>query len=228
MFSKNNLLNYINSKLKVKLFINKSLLVSLSLYPFVDFQKPRSSSYGYKSPSDLLSKPISKPRNSGFELKSDKNPLFFFYDNIQIIHSKISDFYVQNYRARRIMMDGINGSNNSARMQTSTEAQNPSMQMHYDHHQNHQNGIQMMNNANGMIMNSGDNDQDHNGVVNGGGDDDDHGGTMMVAADNHGKENGDQLTLTFQGQVYVFDSVSPGKVSSSICVKFASFSCSEH
>jgi hypothetical protein len=78
----------------------------------------------------------------------------------------------------------------------------------------------MMNNANGMIMNSGDNDQDHNGVVNGGGDDDDHGGTMMVAADNHGKENGDQLTLTFQGQVYVFDSVSPGKVSSSICVKF--------
>jgi hypothetical protein len=39
------------------------------------------------------------------------------------------------------------------------------MQMHYDHHQNHQNGIQMMNNANGMIMNSGDNDQDHNGVV---------------------------------------------------------------
>ncbi|KAH8497623.1 hypothetical protein H0E87_020057 [Populus deltoides] len=110
------------------------------------------------------------------------------------------------------MMDGINGSNNSARMHTSTEAQNPLMQMHYDHHQNHQNGIQMLSNANGMIMNNGDNDQDHNGVVNGGGDDDDHGGTMMAAADNHGKENGDQLTLTFQGQVYVFDSVSPGKV----------------
>ncbi|KAF9675098.1 hypothetical protein SADUNF_Sadunf10G0196100 [Salix dunnii] len=110
-------------------------------------------------------------------------------------------------------MDGTNGSSNSARMQMSSEAQNPSMQMHYDLHQSHQNGMQMTSNGNGMIMENGDNDHDHNGVVNGGGgDDDDHGGTMMAVADNHEIENGDQLTLTFQGQVYVFDSVSPGKV----------------
>lgn len=104
-------------------------------------------------------------------------------------------------------MDGTNGSNNSARMQMSSEAQNPSMQMHYDLHQSNQNGMQMTSDGNGMIMENGDND--HNGVVNG---DDDHGGTMMAVSDNHEIENADQLTLTFQGQVYVFDSISPGKV----------------
>ncbi|CAK7323720.1 unnamed protein product [Dovyalis caffra] len=106
-------------------------------------------------------------------------------------------------------MDGINGSNNSARMQMSTEAQNPSMHLHYGHHQSHHNGMQMISNGNGMIMNNGDND--HNGMAVGG-DEDDGGGTMMVVADDHGNENGDQLTLSFQGQVYVFDCVSPEKV----------------
>ena len=83
------------------------------------------------------------------------------------------------------------------------------MHVHYMHDQNH--GMHHLNNGNGM-----DDDHDDGGAAGGegmGGElHSDPGAVsdtpMMVAgADNN------QLTLSFQGQVYVFDSVSPEKVS---------------
>ncbi|CAL1386777.1 unnamed protein product [Linum trigynum] len=88
------------------------------------------------------------------------------------------------------------------------------LHMPYEHHHQHQ-GM-----SNGSLMNDGEEHNhchDNNGI---GSDtmtevDVDQGNfsdtqVMMVA--DHSIENGDQLTLSFQGQVYVFDSVSPEKV----------------
>ncbi|KAM7258232.1 hypothetical protein ACFE04_013973 [Oxalis oulophora] len=108
-----------------------------------------------------------------------------------------------------------------AQQQQQQQQQQHPMHLHYEHHHH---GLQQhhhhhMNNDDGL-------EDDRNGV--GGGTDDmdgdmspnpgnlsdnhvemvEHGAEMA----EHGAENGDQLTLSFQGQVYVFDSVSPQKV----------------
>lgn len=106
-------------------------------------------------------------------------------------------------------MDGIDES--QGRMQMTDEQQAIHHHAHFiqehDHHV-----LQHLSNGNGM-------EQDDNG----GGSDDmegeippDHGNL----SDNHnamvahgGSESNNQLTLSFQGQVYVFDSVLPEKVS---------------
>ncbi|KAK9757133.1 hypothetical protein RND81_01G142600 [Saponaria officinalis] len=84
------------------------------------------------------------------------------------------------------------------------------LHVHYMHDQNH--GMHHLSNGDGME------DEHDDGVTGaGGGIDnelqndhvnvgDNHGGMMIPGGDN------DQLTLSFQGQVYVFDSVSPEKV----------------
>jgi hypothetical protein len=103
-------------------------------------------------------------------------------------------------------MDGIHGVD--SRMQTSDE-QHP-IHMPYEHH-----GLHHMSNGNEM-----DDDQNNGG----GGDSNCESAEGEIHSnngnlhDNHtlimdqGNDIGDQLTLSFQGQVYVFDSVSPEKV----------------
>lgn len=120
-------------------------------------------------------------------------------------------------------MDGIHGNDAGMQMVDADDA----VHMHYDHHLHGMHGL-----SNGNGMNDG---EEHDDGGNGGGSDGmmegdgglDHGahsnnhGTMVV---DH-VENGDQLTLSFQGQVYVFDSVSPEKVIFffSMCKEFVLF-----
>ncbi|XP_044497030.1 GATA transcription factor 28-like isoform X2 [Mangifera indica] len=101
-------------------------------------------------------------------------------------------------------MDGIHGSN--VQMQIN-EGQHPMHNVHYaqEHELHHM--------SNGDVMDD-EHDDDGNGNVGGGetleGDPPSDPGSL---SDNRGNgDNGDQLTLSFQGQVYVFDSVSPEKV----------------
>lgn len=101
-------------------------------------------------------------------------------------------------------MDGLHGGDPEMHM-TDAEQQ---MHVHYMHDQNH--GMHHLSNGNVM-----DDDHDDGGAAGGegmGGElHSDPGAVsdspMMVA----GTDN-NQLTLSFQGQVYVFDSVSPEKV----------------
>ncbi|KAJ7952052.1 GATA transcription factor [Quillaja saponaria] len=95
-----------------------------------------------------------------------------------------------------------------------SDGQHPMHVRYVQEHEHH--GLHHMSNGNGM-------DDDHH--TGGGGD---GGGSEGVEGDvpsnpgnlpdNHitmvdqGTDSGDQLTLSFQGQVYVFDSVSPEKV----------------
>lgn len=98
-------------------------------------------------------------------------------------------------------MDGMHGSDAQIHM---TDAH-----MHYV--QENDNGLHHMSNGNGM-------DEDHDG----GGGSEAMEGDMPSDPGNlsdnrsvrivHGGDSGNQLTLSFQGQVYVFDSVSPEKV----------------
>ncbi|CAL1373939.1 unnamed protein product [Linum trigynum] len=93
------------------------------------------------------------------------------------------------------------------------------LNIHYEHyHHHHHHEVHGM--SNGSLMNDGEEGNDcHDN--NGNGSDTvpevevDQGNLsdsqVMIVAD-HSIENGDQLTLSFQGQVYVFDSVSPEKV----------------
>ncbi|GMH14162.1 hypothetical protein Nepgr_016003 [Nepenthes gracilis] len=103
-------------------------------------------------------------------------------------------------------MDGLHGDDAQVHM---VDAQHQ-MHMHYMHDHNQE--LHNMSNGNGL-------DEDHDDVHNGGDEDidsevpndpenvsDSHGAMVAVGADNN------QLTLSFQGQVYVFDSVSPDKV----------------
>lgn len=103
-------------------------------------------------------------------------------------------------------MDDLHGDDAQMHM---TEAEQQ-MHAHYLHEQSH--GMHHMSNGNGME------DEHDDGVAGGEGMDgelhndpgnvsDTHGGLMVANADNN------QLTLSFQGQVYVFDSVSPEKAS---------------
>ncbi|EFH59549.1 hypothetical protein ARALYDRAFT_479637 [Arabidopsis lyrata subsp. lyrata] len=99
-------------------------------------------------------------------------------------------------------MDELHG--NNGRMHIGV-AQDP-MHVQYDHH-----GLHHIDNGNGMMDEHTDGGMDE-GVET---DIPSHPGN---SADNRGEvvdrgiENGDQLTLSFQGQVYVFDRVSPEKV----------------
>ncbi|KAM3749726.1 hypothetical protein ACB098_05G208900 [Castanea mollissima] len=111
-------------------------------------------------------------------------------------------------------MDDIHEDN--VRMHMS-EAQHP-MQFQYEHH-----GLHHM--SNGNVNGMDDNHHHDNGNVNGsgGGGNEGYEGDVPSDAgnlsdnrstmvDQAGGDCGDQLTLSFQGQVYVFDSVSPEKV----------------
>jgi len=100
-------------------------------------------------------------------------------------------------------MDDLHGRN--GRMHIGV-AQNP-MHVQYEDH-----GLHHIDNENSMMDDHADGGMDE-GVET---DIPSHPGN---SADNRGEvvdrgiENGDQLTLSFQGQVYVFDRVSPEKVT---------------
>lgn len=104
-------------------------------------------------------------------------------------------------------MDDLHGGDAQMHM---TEAEQQ-MHVHYMHDQNQ--GMHHMSNGNGI-------DDEHDDGTAGAGEgideelhndpgniSDNHGAMMVPSADNN------QLTLSFQGQVYVFDSVSPEKVT---------------
>lgn len=115
-------------------------------------------------------------------------------------------------------MDGIRG--NNGRIHMGNDAQHPIDHLvHYEHHHHHHHIM----NGNGMV----DDDDDHHPHHHHDVDVDDNTGVGEVegveAGDfpldhpgaipgNQGSDNGDQLTLSFQGQVYVYDSVPPEKV----------------
>lgn len=106
-----------------------------------------------------------------------------------------------------VKMDGIHGGE-------------PGM-MHYLQDQNH-NGLHHHHMSNGNAIDQDEHGENNNIGTSGGVDevmDGDVGANIGSQTDNGaliphvgGSENGDQLTLSFQGQVYVFDSVSPEKV----------------
>lgn len=107
-------------------------------------------------------------------------------------------------------MDSIHGSDSRIHM---SDAQHP---MHVPYGQEHEHhGLDHMSDGNGM-------DEDHNncGDTSGGGhetvEEVSNPGNLTdshTALIEHSSDGGDQLTLSFQGQVYVFDSVSPEKVN---------------
>lgn len=98
------------------------------------------------------------------------------------------------------MDDDLHGNNGGMHNGGGVQDPNHSMHVQYDHH--------------GMM------DEQHaDDVMNEGleadipshlGNTSDHRGEVV----DRGSENGDQLTLSFQGQVYVFDRVLPEKVTS--------------
>ncbi|XP_024015203.1 GATA transcription factor 24 isoform X1 [Eutrema salsugineum] len=99
-------------------------------------------------------------------------------------------------------MDDLHGSDGGMHIGL---AQDP-MHVQYEHHDLHH-----INNGNGLMEDHVDNGINegveidipaHPGISS------DHRGEVV----DRGSENGDQLTLSFQGQVYVFDRVSPEKV----------------
>ena len=121
-------------------------------------------------------------------------------------------------------MDDLHGGDAQMHM---TEAEQP-LHVHYMHDQNH--GMHHLSNDNGL-------EDDHDRIVAGtaegidgelhnhpGNGSDNHGGMMGAITDNN------QLTLSFQGQVYVFDSVSPEKVClvsfTTLIVNYCSAICS--
>ncbi|XP_057967698.1 GATA transcription factor 28-like [Malania oleifera] len=107
------------------------------------------------------------------------------------------------------MMDDIHGSDARLRV-TDAREQHPIHHVHYM--PTHDHGLHNISNGSGM-------DDDHD---DGGGGGEGMEGDMPTdpgnLSDNHGalvargEDSGNQLTLSFQGQVYVFDSVTPEKV----------------
>ncbi|XP_010545612.1 PREDICTED: LOW QUALITY PROTEIN: GATA transcription factor 24 [Tarenaya hassleriana] len=102
-------------------------------------------------------------------------------------------------------MDGLHGRDARVHM---AEAQDP-MNVQYEHHD-----LRHINNESDMV-------DEHTGRMNEGvemgipsrpGNLSDTRGDMV----DHGGENGDQLTLSFQGQLYVFDSVSAEKLQATL------------
>lgn len=108
-------------------------------------------------------------------------------------------------------MDGIHGGDSRMHM---SDGQHSIIVPYVQEHEHH--GLHHMSNGNGM-----DDDHDNGGDTNCG-----HSESVEVEVhsnhgnlhDNHnvmmdqGNDIGDQLTLSFQGQVYVFDAVSTEKV----------------
>ncbi|XP_074268067.1 GATA transcription factor 28-like [Silene latifolia] len=103
-------------------------------------------------------------------------------------------------------MDDLHGRDGQMHMAEAEEH----MHVHYMHDQNH--GIHHMSNGDGIEDEQDDGVTGANGAMDNelqsehGHVSDNHAGMMIPSGDN------DQLTLSFQGQVYVFDSVSPEKV----------------
>lgn len=114
-------------------------------------------------------------------------------------------------------MDGING--NDVRMHMSNGQQH---QMHLQYVQEHDDhGLHHLSNGSGVADGNDNDGSSGEGAA---------AGAEVVEVDvppdpgnlsnnrnamvDHGGDSGDQLTLSFQGQVYVFDSVSPEKVVS--------------
>ncbi|XP_061354360.1 GATA transcription factor 28 [Gastrolobium bilobum] len=108
-------------------------------------------------------------------------------------------------------MDGIHGGDSRIHI---SDGQHPLPLSYVREHEHH--GLHHMSNGNGI-----DDDQNNGGDTNCGGSESVEGEVPSNNGnlpDNHavimdqGSDGGDQLTLSFQGQVYVFDSVSPEKV----------------
>ncbi|XP_007023733.2 PREDICTED: GATA transcription factor 28 [Theobroma cacao] len=114
-------------------------------------------------------------------------------------------------------MDGIHGKN--GRMHMGNDVQQPMHHhVHYEHHHHIMNGNGMVDDDD--VHHAHHHHHHHHDVddnvgcgeaegVEAGDLPSDHPG---VLSDNQGPDNGDQLTLSFQGQVYVYDSVPPEKV----------------
>ncbi|KAJ0234600.1 GATA transcription factor 24 [Hirschfeldia incana] len=102
------------------------------------------------------------------------------------------------------MDDELHGSN--GRMHIG-EAQDPMHHVHYEHH-----ALQHIHNGSGMVDDPADgggmSDAVETEVPSHPANITDNRGEVV----DRGSEQGDQLTLSFQGQVYVFDSVLPEKV----------------
>ncbi|CAH2053150.1 unnamed protein product [Thlaspi arvense] len=100
-------------------------------------------------------------------------------------------------------MDDLHGTNGGMHI---GGAQDP-MHVHYEHHH----GLHHINNGNGMMdehVDDGMNEGVETDIPSHPGNVSDHRGEVV----DRGSDNGDQLTLSFQGQVYVFDRVMPEKV----------------
>ncbi|XP_052735915.1 GATA transcription factor 28 isoform X1 [Vigna angularis] len=113
--------------------------------------------------------------------------------------------------AKCFTMDGIHGGDSRIHI---SDGQHPIHVPYVQEHEHH--GLHHMSNGNGI-----DEDQNDGGDTNCGGSESVEGDIPSSHGnlpDNHavimdqGGDAGDQLTLSFQGQVYVFDSVSPEKV----------------
>ncbi|CAK9146085.1 unnamed protein product [Ilex paraguariensis] len=112
-------------------------------------------------------------------------------------------------------MDDIHGS--EARMHMADGAQVVHHHLHYmQEHEHHHHGLHHLSNGNAMDH---DDHDDHGGGGGSEGIEGDVGADPGSLSDNHSAlvargsdENNNQLTLSFQGQVYVFDCVSPEKV----------------
>lgn len=103
-------------------------------------------------------------------------------------------------------MDGSRGGDDGMDVGDPTHDRHP-MQPHYRHHH----GLQ----AQPHLSNGNDMNGDHDGGGGGGGEgvEGDAPSDAGNDSDNRGGgDDADQLTLSFQGQVYVFDSVPPQKV----------------
>lgn len=116
-------------------------------------------------------------------------------------------------------MDGIHGGDSRIDMSDGQHLiQMPYVQKHEHHGLHHMsNGHEMGDeHNNGSDTNCGGNESVEGEVPSNHGNlPDNHTGIM-----EQGSDGGDQLTLSFQGQVYVFDSVSPEKVHQLIQVFF--------
>ncbi|TKY64671.1 GATA transcription factor 28 [Spatholobus suberectus] len=108
-------------------------------------------------------------------------------------------------------MDGIHAGDSRIHI---SDGQHPIHVPYVQEHEHH--GLHHMSNGNGI-----DDDQNDGADTNCGGSESvegelpsNHGNLPdnHTAIMDHGGDGGDQLTLSFQGQVYVFDSVSPEKV----------------
>lgn len=109
-------------------------------------------------------------------------------------------------------MDGIHGSNSPMQMSDG--------QQHSMHHVNYVQEHELHHMSNGDIIDDehdvGDANGNNDGGVSEAVEGDAPNDSINLSENRVIGDNGDQLTLSFQGQVYVFDSVSPEKVFSAL------------